>query len=170
METLRLTLRKFATDDFEDFSELICDRQASEYSVYSEPFSTDEEDLRKLLSSLTESDLTWAIELKAERRVVGLIRLCDENEETKKLEYCIHSDYQGSGYAKEAVLEILRYAKNELKLSRVVSSTASENIPSVQLLNHAGFLLAEEKPDARRDTDGSQIKFTTYLFVCELVN
>lgn len=46
METNRLIIRKFTDDDFQDFSDLICDKMKSKYSVYDEQFPTDNESIK----------------------------------------------------------------------------------------------------------------------------
>ena len=169
METLHLVLRRFTTSDFQDFSELIRDKQASKYAIYDDQFPTDEENLRNILLYFTGSDEFFAVELKSDNKVIGFISLNYTDYITRNLGYCIHTNYQGNGYAKEAVSEIMRYAKYELKLHRFISGTAKENIPSVELLKGAGFsITAESAASFVNDESGNPLEFTAYSFECIL--
>lgn len=62
MQTKNLTIRKFCTEDFDDFAELIRDKMASEYAIYDYPFPTDDESLKKSLITLQVqmSSMQWS--------------------------------------------------------------------------------------------------------------
>ena len=169
METLQLVLRRFVTSDFQDFKELIRDKQASEYAIYDDQFPTDEENLRNVLLYFAGTDEFFAVELKSENKVIGFISLNYTDNSTRNLGYCIHTNYQGNGYAKEAISEILSYAKYNLKLHRLISGTAKANIPSVELLKSTGFSIAgESMASFVNDERGNPLEFTAYSFECIL--
>lgn len=115
METVRLVIRKFVDNDFTDFSELICDKQASKYAVYDDQFPMDAESLRNVLYFFRDSEEFWAVELKAENKLIGFISLNYVDDTTRNIGYCIHSKYQGYGYAKEAVRQAVSYAGDVLE-------------------------------------------------------
>lgn len=64
-----------------------------------------------------------------------------------KRDYLIHPDlgfailpgYEGKGYAIEASMTILAYAKNELRLKRILAITLEANAASIGLLKKLGF-------------------------------
>lgn len=106
-----LIIRKFILDDYQDFAELIYDKMNSKYAVYDEQFPTDSESIKGLLSYFADSDEFFAVELKAEYKVIGFISLNYIDDNTRNLGYGIHISYQGNGFAKEAVAKIKRYAQ-----------------------------------------------------------
>ena len=59
---------------------------------------------------------------------------------SRNLGYCLHTQWQGKGYATEAARRMIRYAAEELGLEKLVTGTADENLPSVRLLDKLGFV------------------------------
>ena len=170
METENLIIRSFAAEDLQDFIALIRDKMQSPYAVYDEQFPIDDASLKGLLSYFAASDEFFAVWLKAEARVIGFASLNRVDDTSRNLGYCIHTDYQGKGYAAEAVMEMKRYAKETLKLSRLISGTAEENEPSFRLLTRAGFCITGKSQGSfAKDENGNPIIFTGCLFECELV-
>lgn len=170
METNRLIIRKFTIDDFQDFSELIRNKMKSEYAVYDEQFPTDNEPLKGVLSYFKDSDEFFAVELKTVSKVIGFVSLNYVNDSVRNLGYCIHTDYQGNGYAREAVAEIKRYARDDLRINKLISGTAEENEPSVKLLISSGFTITEKHPASFvNDENGNPIVFTGCSFECILL-
>ena len=55
------------------------------------------------------------------------------------LGYSIDKDYEGKGYMKEAVLLVLKYAKEYLDLHRIEASVLTSNLRSKGLLIACGF-------------------------------
>ncbi len=169
METQNLILRQFCLDDFQDFSELIRDKMNSEYAICDEPFPTDDEGLKGVLSYFKDSNEFWAIEIKVEKRVIGFVSLNYVDDSTRNLGYCIHTAYHKKGYATEVVKEIKEYAKNNLKLSKLISGTAEANIPSVKLLENMGFIMTGKAQGSfANDRDGNPIIFMGCSFECTL--
>ena len=139
METKRLQLNRFSPDDADDFKALIRDKMASPYAMYDHAFPTDDAGLRDVLNYFIGSEEFLAVRLRTEHKVIGFIALNPVDNETRNLGYCIRSDYQRQGYAGEAVAAVKEYARNELRVQRLVSGTAEANTPSVRLLLSAGF-------------------------------
>lgn len=140
METDRLYIRKFVEEDIEAFCELIRNKMASPYAVYDHAFPTDDDGLHEVLRYFTSTDEFWALELKAESRVIGFISLNRVDEVSRNLGYCLHTEWHKKGYATEAAQRMIKYAAEELKLKKLVSGTAKENLPSVRLLDRLGFV------------------------------
>ena len=160
MQTMSLKIRRFNPDDFTDFSELIRVKMSSVYAKYDHPFPTDDSSLREILNYFSKSEEFFAVELKASAKVIGFLTLnnCEEPR-TRNLGYCIHSQYQGKGYGKEAVNELIRYAKEELKLNKLITGTAQENIPSVRLLASVGFRKIDENIGSfNNDENGNPVE------------
>lgn len=152
-------------EDLQDFIDLIRDKMSSEYAVYDEQFPTDEESIKGILTYFAGTEEYWAVEADnkalGEHHVIGFISLNIVDETTRNLGYCIHSAYQRKGYATEAVSGMLIYAKQELKICKIVTGTAKENTPSVRLLEHFGFTMTGESQGSFvNDEQGNPIMFT----------
>ena len=161
MQTLNLLIRRFTNSDFTDFAGLIRDKMSSVYAVYDEQFPTDDITLKNILDYFSVSDEFYAVELKSLNKVIGFLTLnnCEE-QSVRNLGYCIHTQYQGIGYGTEAVNEIIRYARDELKLNKLITGTVQNNIPSVSLLSAVGFKkTGESNGSFVADDKGHPIEF-----------
>ena len=166
MKTNNLRIRKFCNEDFDDFAELIRDKMASEYAIYDHPFPTDDEMLKNILGYFSSTDEFYAVELLSTNKVIGFVSLnnCEE-QGVRNLGYCIHTQYQGKGYGTEAVDEIIRYAKEELKINKLIAGTAKDNIPSVRLLSAVGFKkIGENVGIIVKDEIGNPIESIGYSY------
>ena len=139
METERLYIRRFTEDDFPGFCGLIRDKMASPYAKYDSAFPTDDKGLTDVLKFFAGSDDFWALEEKLEHKIIGFISLNYVDEASRNLGYCLHTGWHGKGYASEAAVRMIEYAKEELGLEKLVTGTAEENLPSVRLLDRLGF-------------------------------
>lgn len=165
IDTKRLKIRRFTIKDLNDFSVLIRDKMSAEYCKYDEQFPTDDASLSGILAYFSGSDEFFAVELKSENKIIGYISLNRADGDARNLGYCIHSAYRGKGCATEAVGAIITYAKNILRLNRLVSGTAEENTPSVRLLERAGFhRTGSEKGSFANDENGTPVIFTGVSF------
>jgi ribosomal-protein-alanine N-acetyltransferase len=166
MQTKNLRIRRFTNVDFVDFAELIRDKMASEYARYDHPFPTDDESLKKILDYFSGTDEFYAVELISSNKVIGFLSLnkCEE-QGVRNLGYCINSQYQGKGYGTEAVKEIIRYAKEDMKLGKLITGTAKDNIPSVRLLSAVGFeKTGEHIGSLAKDENGNPIESIGYSY------
>ena len=139
METERLYIRRYTKEDFPGFCELIRDKMASPYAKYDHTFPTEDAALMEVLNFFAISDEFWALEEKSEHKIIGFVSLNYVNEASRNLGYCLHTPWHGKGYASEAARRIIRYAREELGLEKLVTGTAEENLPSVRLLERLGF-------------------------------
>lgn len=139
METERLYIRRYTKEDFPGFCELIRDKMASLYAKYDHAFPTEDAALMEVLNFFAISDEFWALEEKSEHKIIGFVSLNYVDEASRNLGYCLHTHWHGKGYASEAARRIIRYAREELGLEKLVTGTAEENLPSVRLLERLGF-------------------------------
>jgi RimJ/RimL family protein N-acetyltransferase len=82
----------------------------------------------------------WRMALKESDIPVGMCGLLKrDGMEHTDLGYAILARYQGRGYAREAAVATLAYARNVLKLGTLQAVTAPENPASIGLLEKLGF-------------------------------
>lgn len=58
--------------------------------------------------------------------------------------YKLGRDYWGKGYATEAAQAVVRYAFEELRLSRIVSHANRDNHHSVALMRRVGMMIEDD--------------------------
>ncbi|WP_203333443.1 GNAT family N-acetyltransferase [Planococcus beigongshangi] len=89
----------------------------------------------------SQRSFRWGLQLKGSGEFIGTIGLNNLNVGSKKSEigYELHPAYWRKGLAKEAVLEVLRYAFTELALYRMGAVTYPANEASSGMLKKLGF-------------------------------
>lgn len=86
----------------------------------------------------------WMIELKDGTHIGELCFKGITEEGTAEIGYGIAEDYQGCGYATEAVSALTDWALNQPGVSCVTAETEETNIASQRVLKKAGFIPTEE--------------------------
>jgi len=168
LKTDRLIIRNFTPDDWKDLQEIIIDKEASEYAIYDHQFPTSEEEVKGITEWFSTGDNFLSVYEKTENKVIGYVSLNGESDKVRDLGYCIHSAYQGKGYATEACVALIHYAFNTLNVERITSGTANLNYPSCKLLNKLGFCkVSEGVASFRTDAEGKPIEFIGSSFILE---
>lgn len=166
IKTQRLTVRPIVPEDWRSIQAIWADFNASPYSQYDTPHSTDSEDVRTRIAKWASANegtehLFFAVCLG--EAVIGYIA-CNIRERSYELGYCFHSAYHGRGYAAEshrAVFALLR----QIGIRRLTAGTALRNVPSVALLHTLGFRqIAAEQVSFYRDAQGRRIFFDGGVF------
>lgn len=164
METERLIIRKFEKTDGEGFVALIRDKMASPYAAYDDQYPTDEATVLQILDYFSGSDEFFAVVEKSSGGLIGYVALNAVDEQTRNLGYCLHSAFQGRGYAAEAAKCVIGYAES-LGVKRLISGTAQLNLPSVGLLKKLGFIqVGQSKASFASDCEGKPITFIACEF------
>jgi RimJ/RimL family protein N-acetyltransferase len=131
----------------------------------------DEHDARFLRYRLTQASrdpaagewLVRAIVLRGEGVVIGHagfhgppgVNALDEAGAVE-LGYTIFLPYRGRGYATEAVVELMRWAREERGVRAFVASVGPENEPSLAIVQKLGFSHVGEHWD---EEDGRELEF-----------
>lgn len=87
--------------------------------------------------------VVWNMELNdGTGTIIGNLSFKGISEEgTVEIGYGIAEDYQGNGYATEAVSAVVRWAKDQPCVHRIEAETEIGNIASQKVLAKAGFVL-----------------------------
>jgi RimJ/RimL family protein N-acetyltransferase len=146
IETDRLTLRGYRPTDVEDVFAFHSLPEVTRF-LYWEPRTREE--VRDVLAtkapqlSLTQEhdSLTLAVELRAERTVVGDVHLqwLSERHRQGEIGFVFHPRYQGLGYATEAAREMLRLGFAELRLHRIIGRCDALNVGSARVMERLGM-------------------------------
>jgi len=160
LETKRLILREYSFDDV-DAAHAALDGHPDVWRFDPGRPLTREERRAALETRIREYGSpvpgSLAVTLKESGRFIGYcglqLYLCDRipmSTPEVELFYKLGRDHWGHGYATEACREMIRYAFEELRLTRIVTCTHRENTHSIALLQRLGMRI---DPDAT-DPDG----------------
>jgi [ribosomal protein S5]-alanine N-acetyltransferase len=143
--TERLILRDFREADFEAIHEYAVHPEVVRYMDWgpNTPEQTREYLDRSLKAQAERAPhvLNAAIELAAEARVIGSIRLevKDAANRTADIGYCLHRPYWGQGLVAEAGRRLLQTAFEDLALHRVFATCDARNRGSWRVMEKLGM-------------------------------
>jgi len=136
LQTERLILRKFITDDAEDMYDLNNDPEVMKHT--GDISFKSIEDARKLIINYSDYNNIgfgrWSVLLKEGNTFIGWCGLKKHPEGFVDLGFRFHKKYWNKGYATESAIASLEYGFNNLNLVEIVGRSASENIASRRVL------------------------------------
>lgn len=141
--TERLVLRRYTVDDIPDIVAF-----ASHPSVarVTKEIQGTEAGVRQYIDLQNtyqpfemERCFDLAIELKEEKRVIGLVSAVRREHEQVEIGYALGVEYRGRGLATEAAEALVAYGFDVLKLHRISAHTGKHNIRSWRLMERIGM-------------------------------
>ncbi|GAA3551302.1 GNAT family N-acetyltransferase [Kribbella ginsengisoli] len=140
--TERLELRRFRPEDAEAFSAYRSVPEVARFQSFTAPFSLEE--AQRTVASYAEGDplqagwFQYAIALDG--LLIGDIGLNTfDNLMQADIGYTLAQEYQGNGYATEAVGGLLEHLFTVRELHRVSAEVDARNVASARLLERLGF-------------------------------
>lgn len=168
LETERLIIRNFHSDDWEALYEIIAQYESSPVAIYDQQWPTSPEEIKQITAWFATGDSYLAVCLKETNRCIGFVALNPQptgERQTFNLGYIFNFDNHGKGFATEACRAVLNYAFVHLQAQQVVSGTAAANLASCHLLERLNFKkIAESISTFRNAPDGTPIQFLGYTF------
>jgi ribosomal-protein-alanine N-acetyltransferase len=146
IETERLLLRKFTSEDAADLYALRSNPEAMKYIGKSLLRNVEEAEklIEVYLKNIAENiSITWKVSLKHESdRLIGTIgyHTVDKDHYRAEIGYMIHPTMWGKGYMHEAISVILPIGLNELGFHSIEAKVNPENEKSCQALLKHGFV------------------------------
>lgn len=147
LETERLILRPFKLEDLDDFYEYASVPDVGERAGWNHHENKDESLI--VLSRFIESDKTFAILLKENKKVIGSLGVEKYNDEDKlqefkdykgrELGFVLSKDYWGKGIMKEAVDRVCEYLFDEMDLDFLLCGHFENNTQSRRVQEKCGF-------------------------------
>ena len=146
IETERLLLRPYASDDFAALYAMRSDAEVARY-LYWSPQTEDEVRqtlATKIASTRIEAEgdvLALAVEHRATQELVAdvILHWVSSEHGLAEVGYMVHPDHAGRGYATEATRPLLAVAFDALRLHRVIGRTEGRNIGSARVLEKLGM-------------------------------
>ncbi|MES2777720.1 MAG: GNAT family N-acetyltransferase [Bacteroidota bacterium] len=145
IETNRLRVRTLLSTDWQDFFEYRSDPGVCQFQGY-EPYTIERcKDFCETQSHTIFGEAgKWVqlgIELVSEKKLIGDIGLKPESFDTRIVEFGItlSHQFQGSGYATEALTAVMDYLYTNKQVHRIVGITDQENKGSIEMFQRVGF-------------------------------
>lgn len=156
LSTTRLLLRQLQPDDVNEIFLLRSDENINELIDRQKATSIEECEafISKIIAIQNSGEgITWVITLKDDTELIGTILYWNIVKEDDKAEigYEMLPQYHGKGFMQEAVLKVIDFGFNTLKLKKIVADTKAVNHRSVNLLEKCGF--------TKTDIDGNYLMY-----------
>lgn len=144
LETHRLILRPLQQNDLDDLYEYAQDPAVYQMGMWQPYASLDncQKHLTHLMKLYEKGLKWWAMEHKADGKMIGRCEISDVDMEDKKAEigYALNQSYWRRGLMHEALNSVLSYAFTTLQLNRIYAVTLTNNDAPYRLLERIGFL------------------------------
>jgi len=162
--TERLILRtkgniKVKDSDINDIVEGIGKLNVSKWLLVV-PYPYAKKDAKSWLKRKKKNTISFLIELKVEKKVIGTLGLqkIDKFQETAEIGYWINEKYHRRGYGSEAVDAALKFAFEKLKLRRIYAGILAGNPSSGKLLEKFGAKYEGTSRQSKRCKADGKIK------------
>lgn len=144
IQTARLLLRPYLLADRDDIFEYASQTAVTDwvrFATHVTKADTEKFLQQRLAEQQSGERIGWAIELIAERKVIGGCGFLNIAELDKRAEfgYVINPRYWSKGFATEAALAAVPYGFAKLGLHRIEAFTFPANTGSVRVLEKCGF-------------------------------
>lgn len=145
LQARRIRLRRFRADDLPALIAYRSDPEVARYQSWSQ---LNEASARAFLAELDKSEpgargvwFQFAVALKTTDQLIGDCALLVRADDTRQAEigYTFARQFQGQGYASEAVGRLLDYLFRTLQVHRVTAQVDCRNERSIALLERMGF-------------------------------
>lgn len=148
LETERLVIREFAYDDIPLIIQYSKEK-ARIRELPDEVFDSTEKATKQIEMCIKNYQdqkypLPYAIDVKHPNTIIGHILLCPIIKGVE-IGYFISERYQSNGYAAEAVVPFVKWAKMNFHLECIYGQVKKSNIASCRVLEKAGFVFSHEK-------------------------
>lgn len=167
LETERLIIRNFKSDDWEKIQALAINKETSDGAKYDLTWPTSDDECRKMAEFLSATDFFWAVCLKEDGELIGLIAFnrIDENR-TLDIGHVFHTDYMSQlDITTEALRRMVQYAFDELEIDSITTHNAADWKGQIEPLRRLGMRkTGEVMGPSPANTDGTptEIKVCTF--------
>jgi len=144
IETERLKLREFNSNDGEMIFELLNSPGWLKY-IGTRSIETTDDAINyietKLRKGYKESGFGfYLVELKSTGEKIGMSGLVKRDGlDNVDVGFALLPQYENKGYAYESTAAVMKFAKEQLKLSKLAAITVPYNTPSIKLLEKLGM-------------------------------
>jgi ribosomal-protein-alanine N-acetyltransferase len=145
LTTERVNLRQVNIQDDNEVFALRSDTRVNKFLDRPTPVTID--DARKFIEKINDQIaknevIYWAITLKDDNKLIGTIGYWNFAKEHSRAEigYELHPDFQGKGIMQEAIVKVIDYGFETMKLKSIDADLDPNNTKSINLLQKNGFV------------------------------
>lgn len=139
--TQRLTIKPYALEDVDGLVDLLTNSEITKTFMVPKFESLEQmEELAKKLIVFSQKEDTQHLEygIYLDGKIIGFVNDCGIGDEEIEIGYVIHPDYQGHGYATEAVRAII-CELCEMGFLKVTAGYFEENLASLRVMEKCGM-------------------------------
>ncbi len=143
--TERLSLRQLKIEDENEIFVLRSDERVLKYLDI--PIAKTIDDARNFIEKINNGIINnewiyWGITLKNKTKLIGTICIWNISKDglTADIGYVLHPDFQGRGIMREALIKVINYGFEIMKLKSIDADVDPNNFKSIKLLEKNGFL------------------------------
>ena len=157
LQTDRLILRELSTEDIEAYCYIVNKPGVREHLTnFSNDVELEKEKQKAYIKNIYHfyGYGLWGIYTKESNRLIGRCGIeykAQNQEDIYELSYLLDPDYQGQGYASEAVLATIQYGFDQLGIPRITAFVQKNNVRSQQLALRIGMVKNEEEAIDQRE-------------------
>lgn len=162
IETERLIIRKFTSDDWKDLLEIAISNEKSPFADCDHAWPIDEAGIKGAVEYFSKEHQFWAVEVKYLHKVVCFINFnFMDDEQTLDIGHIIHTDYFGHDYDYEALKALYNYGFLQLGAEKIQAGWALQDKDKLTPLLTLGMKITEIGPadKFRPDPDGKISQF-----------
>lgn len=130
----------------EDYLKMVNDKEVTRFFEPRAPFTLEQE-VNWANKKLAEDTTCYSMVERKTGEFIGNIELMDVDDEAKELGIIITLAKQNKGYGKEAINALLKYAKEILRLKKVVLRANPLNHRAIHVYEKCGFSLYNQTSD-----------------------
>ena len=160
-ETRRLSIRAFTAGDWAGIQELAKDKESSQGANYDHAWPTSEDGCKGMADYLSNNrGAYWAVCLKDDGRLIGLIKLSPEDDRRHELGHVFHTRFSGGDYDAEAIGRMMDHAFEHVDIRSIVAKNAEEWAGQLAPLKKLGMkVTGRGKGSFHTDPSGKPIAF-----------
>lgn len=165
IKTERLTIKPYALQDVEALAGLLTDPEITKTFMVPEfTFPEQAVALAKKLVAFSQPEDTKHLEygIYLDGKIIGFVNDCGIEDDEIEIGYVIHSDYQGHGYATEAVRAVIQELR-EMGFRKVTAGCFSDNEASFRVMKKCGMTQTEA---AEEETYRGEQHICHYCEIC----
>ena len=145
-ESINILFVKVSPSFAQDYLKMVNDKEVTRFFEPRAPFTLEQE-VNWANKKLAEDTTCYSMVERKTGEFIGNIELMDMDEVSKELGIIITLDKENKGYGTEAILAILKYAKEILRLKKVVLRANPLNKRAIHVYEKCGFSLYNQTSD-----------------------
>lgn len=158
LKTDRLKLKSIDRSDREFIFSQFSDKVVTKYLFDEEPLENLEgadEIINFYIQPEPRNQHRWIIQRKSDGEKMGTcgFHFWNHEENTVEIGYDLKEKYWGNGYMQEALTEIIKFAKENMGVKKIIACIYIDNYKSIKLVTRFNFVMTGTRIEIFRGTE-----------------